>query len=385
MFSKILPRLFAVSLLLAQVGCHPLANQTFAQDAPAEKKEPSAAAIKKPTAPLALAVPTAPPERINETDLKKMAPGDLYVLARTAAGEKHYQVAAIAQYWYVQATREGRFNLACHLARSGQVDSAFYWLQVAAIEEGVDPRLASNDADLATLRADPRWEKLLGYIQDCNKYFATAPIARTVVVLPENYREPAPIAAIVWMHGFGSNPDDFVNGDAQRYADQLNVALIGISGPIVRGPRSFAWNIDAEKDLKRVRDALAKLRGRITIEKGRIILFGFSQGAQAGLEIAVRHPDEFAGAIVFSPGPRSHLDAVSPAATLAKRGFVLSCNAGERPNTVQLTADDADWLKRAGAKVVHKAYPNVADHTFPEDFGDRFPEWVKFVLEAGKE
>lgn len=383
MLRKILLRLLVASLLVVLLGMDSAASH--AQAPAGEREDAPAAAAKKPALALLLEAPAAPPERINETDFKQMAPGDLFVLGRTAANEKHFKVAAITQYWYVQKMREGRYDLASYLARSGQADPAFYWLQSAAIEEGVDAQFAARDDDLAALRADPRWEKVHGYLQECNTYFATAPIARTVVILPENYKETDPIAAVVWMHGFGSNPDDFVNGDAQKYADQLNVALIGISGPKPRGPRSFAWNVDADKDLTRVRDALAKVGKRMTIEKGRIVLFGFSQGGQAGLEIAVRHPEEFAGAIVFSPGSRSQLDAVQPAATLAKRGFVLSVNAGERPGTVQLTAADADWLKRAGAKVISKSYPDVKEHTFPADFNERFPEWVKFVLDAGNE
>jgi hypothetical protein len=61
---------------------------------------------------------------------------------------------------------------------------------------------------------------------------------------------------------------------------------------------------------------------------------------------------------------------------------VLSVNALERPGTVRLTADDAAWLRKAKAQVIHKEYPDVAGHTFPEDFEERFGEWVKYVLEA---
>ena len=50
-----------------------------------------------------------------------------------------------------------------------------------------------------------------------------------------------------------------------------------------------------------------KWRSRVTIEKGKVITFGFSQGAQRGLEIAAQYPEEFAGSIVLSPGAESNL------------------------------------------------------------------------------
>ena len=43
---------------------------------------------------------------------------------------------------------------------------------------------------------------------------------------------------------------------------------------------------------------------------------------------------------------------------------------------------DADWLRKAKAKVIHKPYPGVAAHTFPSDFDERLPEWVKYILKA---
>jgi predicted esterase len=180
----------------------------------------------------------------------------------------------------------------------------------------------------------------------------------------------------------GSRPEDFVNEDSQDYVNEMKVAIVGVSGTRPRGPRSFVWAENPEQDAKRLRDALAEVSDRVTIKKGRIITLGFSQGAQAGLEVAVRDPETYAGSIVLSPGAQPHLEGLQPAPLLARRGFVISCGAREHPGNVRLTALDADWLRKAKAKVIHKPYPNVTTHTFPEDFDERFPEWVTFILSA---
>ena len=375
----------ALLLAIATVDSLSFSQRVHAQDKPAASESASpAAAPKKPVPPFEIAMPAAPPEKINDTDFTKFSAGDLFLLSRTAAREGHYPVAAIAQYWYVRKANEGRYDLACYLSRAGQADSALYWLQIAAVEEGLDVREVEHDPDLETLYKDARWPKMVGYVKDCRTYFETAPITRTVLIVPTGYDKAKPITAIVWLHGYLSGPDDFVNAESQRYADTLNVALIGISATKARGPRSFMWAVDVEKDCARVRAGLAEVSDRVTVEKGKLIALGFSQGGQLAIEVAVRHPDEFAGAIAFSAGSRSQLAGVTPPETLKKRGFVLCVNGKENPGTVALTKNDADWLASAGAKLIHKVYPDVAEHTFPADFDERFGEWVKFVLEASK-
>jgi predicted esterase len=320
------------------------------------------------------------PEQLDGKNLKTTSEAELLARANQAIAKEDYSRAAACQYWYVQKSKTGQYNLACFLARIGQTDPAFHWLQQAAIKEGVDTQHAQRDEDLVSLRADPRWARVHQYLADCNRYFESAAISRTALILPKGYVKVTPIPAILWLHGLGSRPEDFVNGRVQPFADELNVALIGASGTRARGPRSFVWAEDPEKDAKRLRDALAEVSDRVTVKKGHVVTLGFSQGAQVGLDVAVRYPEEYAGSIVLSPGAQPHLEDVTPSPRLAKRGFVLSCGAQEHPGNVQLTAVDAGWLHQAKAQVIHKVYPGVSAHSFPADFDERFPEWVKFIL-----
>jgi predicted esterase len=336
--------------------------------------------VEKPVAPLQLPVPSALPERLDGKDLKAMPAAELLARANQAMAREDYSRAAAFQYWHVQKSGTGQYNLACFLAQIGRTDPAFYWLQRAAIEEGVDTQHAQRDEDLVSLRRDPRWAQVRQYLVDCNRYFESGAISRTVLVLPKGYRKGTPIPAVLWLHGLGSRPDDFVNSGCQDLADRLNLAFIGVSGTKARGPRSFVWAEDPEKDARRIRDALAEVSDRVTVKKGHVITFGFSQGAQVGLDVAVRSPEEYAGSIVLSPGAEPHLDDVKPSPLLAWRAFVLCCGAKEHPGNVELTAQDAAWLRRAKAQVLHKAYPGVSAHAFPRDFNERFPEWVTFIL-----
>lgn len=333
----------------------------------------------KPNPPLILEKPPAPPALLDNRDLRAIPEAELQELALKAEHGQDYPHAAILQYWLVQRTNAGHYNLACYLSRTGKVDPAFYWLQVAGLAGGLDVAYADRDEDLGTLRADSRWPQVHDYLVACNRYFEAVVPPRTVLRLPKSYVKGTPIPAVVWLHGLGSHPDDFVDDMGQRFADEMNVAMIGVSATVARGPASFVWAEEVERDAARVRDALSGLSDRVTIKSGHVILLGFSQGAQVGFEIAVRHPEEFAGAIVLSPGAAFHLQDVKPSPLLAKRGFVVSCGAREHPGNVMLTKQDADWARAAKAQVIEREYAGVSAHALPLDFGKRFPEWVNFI------
>jgi len=338
-----------------------------------------------PTPPLALARPPAPAAVPGAGNLRNLDIRELLRGARQAVAAADFQRAAAYQYWAVQKTDRHQYDLACYCSRSGDVEAGFYWLQQAGVKEGVDAAWAGEDEDLEPLRRDRRWPQVRQFLHDCERYWARSDIQHTVFILPEKYRKPAPLTLVMWLHGLGSRPDDFVDDDLQELANELNIGFVGVSGTQPRGPNKFVWSEEPEQDAARLHQALVEARGKVVL--GPVILMGFSQGAQMALEVAVREPENYAGAIVMSPGLRSaaKLQQVRPSPLLARRGFVLVVGAKEHPGNVALTASDARWLERtAKAQVQHKPYPNMAEHAFPADFADRFPEWVRFIEQTAK-
>jgi predicted esterase len=209
----------------------------------------------------------------------------------------------------------------------------------------------------------------------------------TAVILPKGYVPGKEIPVIIWLHGLGQEPADLPRESAQKAADKLNVAFVGVSGTIARGPHSFRWSEDPLRDARRITDTLTEVSKQVTPQKERLIALGFSEGAQMALEIAVRNPDDYAGAIALSPGCRSNLrlEVSSPSPLLNKRGFVLACGAGEADFVVRQAAFDARWLKRNGARVQHLPYNGVSAHAFPPDFWEKLPSWLQFISEANKD
>lgn len=343
---------------------------------------PTAGPTQKPSPPLQLAEPTMPTAMVSGADLTKLEGRTLLGHAARAAAQGNYKDAVAFQYWAAQKTGNDRYNLACYYARTNAVDAAFYWLQQTALEEGLDAEHAGVDEDLEALRRDGRWSRVRQFLNDCGRYWQQSGIQKTALVLPEGYKKDKPVPVVIWLHGLGSRPDDFVDDDLQNLADEMNAAFLGVSGTLPRGPRSFVWSEDPVRDARRITEALKEVSDKL--QPGPVVLIGFSQGAQVGLEVAARHPDHFAGAIVMSPGTRGpvRLKEVKASPTLARRGFVVVCGAKEHPGNVAQAAEDARWLKGAGAQVIHKPYPDLATHSFPPDFAERLPEWVRFIEKA---
>src|SRR5207237_10438740 len=96
-----------------------------------------------------------------------------------------------------------------------------------------------------------------------------------------------------------------------------NMAFVGISGRIAKGPRNDVWADDPDKDAQ----GLAEIDDRLTVKKGHVITMGFSQGGQVGLEIAVRNPQLYAGSIAMSPGANDHLDRAGVSPLFAAAGI----------------------------------------------------------------
>ncbi len=377
------------TVLGTQSGCNgsnPVAQAGKSIGTEQKSPEKSTQATTKPISPLQLSTPPALPEQLQGKNLSKLEAEELLSLANQAMNKGDYTSATTYQYWYVKKAMRGQYNLACFLAQIKQVDPAFYWLQKAAAEEGVDSQHANQDEDLVSLRSDSRWPKVSQYLADYNRFYEQTPIRRYALVVPTGYQAGTPIPVVIWLHGLGSEPEDFVNSNCQELADALKVAFLGVSATYSRGPHSFAWSTNPALDADRIKEALKVCTDKLTPKSGQLITLGFSQGAQAGLEVAVRSPDQYAGAIVLSPGGYpSRLQGVSASPILARRGYVLCCGAQEHPGNVALTAQDATWLQQAKAKTQHKAYQGVSTHSLPDDFYERFPEWVQFILKAQKE
>jgi predicted esterase len=302
--------------------------------------------------------------------------------AYSYAGKGSFSEASQCQSWVVKRTDEGRYDLACWESLAGRTEVALYWLQEAGKHEGVNTRWAQQDPDLENVRSDPRWPNLLKFLQRCEKYWRAAGPKETVLITPSGYDGQAELPVVIWLHGMGQSPAA-MKSVFQTLADRYRIGFICVSGTIPTGKTKFAWADVAEDDYQRIKLALIETDQRMHRRQGAVAL-GFSQGAMVAIEVSVRHPETFAGAISISAGTGSpvQLDAVTAKAALSHQGFVIVCGAKENEYSVQRSNELADWLRAGGANVLKPDYPGHSTHSIPPDFGKRLPEWLEFIERA---
>ncbi len=339
----------------------------------------------KPNPPLAIQPPPPPSKLYQGKDLTEVKGSQLAGVALNLSNQKKYAEAVQLQYWSTVADDDGRYNLACFQALAGNKDAAFYWLQEAAIKDGFDADWAGEDPDLESLRRDPRWRQIKPYLDACGAYWAVSGHRQTVLTIPEDYKPGTPIGVLVWMHGLGASPDEPVEG-LQESANELGMAIVGVSGTVPRGLHAFVWSEDPGRDAEQIRLALKEISDRVTVKPGQVVTFGFSQGAQMAFEVAFRFPDEFRGSIVMSPGTNKNVDLAGlvPGPKNRSQGFVFLCGAQEALGNVVITRADHGFATKAGSRVEMKLQEGQEQHAFPSDFGEKFVDRVRFVLGESK-
>ena len=258
-----------------------------------------------------------------------------------------------------------------------------FWLQVSAREEMANADWAMHDEDLVEIRKNPRWPILLNYLTAYQWKWEQSGHSETSIILPRNATAGQTLPVFIGLHSMNGNAHSLMNVDTfQRFADEMGVAFLGVSGTLCRGKESFVWSGDPKRDLARIDAALQEVAGSLTPAEGQLVVFGFAQGASVAAEIAARHPDRFAGAIVLWPGADSENQA-SPwqgGPANQRQGLVAVCGAGETPETIARTNQYAEMFKSAGARVLLKIYPKMSGRGLPPDFLERFPAWGKFIL-----
>ena len=384
-----------LQLLTAMIGCGsdvepPAIDQNGKPRLPLpsstrESSPPATAPVAtvKPIAPIHLSPPVPPNASWNGKDLSKTNGAVLARAARQAAQKGKYADAATLQHWAVVANDDGRYDLACYCSRAGNVAAAIYWLQEAALSDGVDSAWAKQDFDLAAVRSDHRWAHVNSFLDAMNRYWAKNGQPATTYVMPQDLPPQQSMGVLLGLHGLGANPESFFNNSYQPFADRLALAFVGVSGTVPCGRSSYVWAEDIVRDAERVRQALRDAADRHPVDRSRVTLLGFSQGAQMAFEIAMTYPETFSGAIVLSPGSKAwrNLAGLRSDPFHRRQAYVFCCGENEHPRTVTTTRNDAESAEKIGAKTQLLITPGMRAHTFPPNSQDRLPEWIRFIEE----
>jgi phospholipase/carboxylesterase len=176
--------------------------------------------------------------------------------------------------------------------------------------------------------------------------------------------------AVIMVHGRGAGPENIL--DLVPRLDRFGFTYLA---PSAAGGTWYPLSFFAEttKNEPGLSSGLAMLEHLVQdvvaagVEKQRIVLLGFSQGACLTAEYAVRHADRFGGLVIFSGG------LIGPPGTtwdhpgsFAGTPIFLGCSDIDAHIPKQRVEESAAVFGRMGADVTARIYPSMG-HLINDD------------------
>jgi dienelactone hydrolase len=339
-----------------------------------------------PKPPLDLPKPKDLPAVHDGIDLSKKGADELVEMAMMAGARRDNKTALAAQFWAVQkGAVDAQLFLADVYALNEQYDEAFYWLQQAAINEGVDVRrLAPDGLYLDSLRDDRRYPKVIEFLGQCNAYWAEPSHQHPMVVIPANFEKTKPSPVIVSFYFLDSRPDQFCGKVLQEMADKIGLPFICVTNARPLERCAGSWQVFSPDELaKRTEAVLAEVADRVTISPGGVITLGFSGGADLALQVAAREPNRYCGAIALEVSPlgEPQLANLEPSDKLKRSRFIIATGGDPGKSTVSSGERYRDWLRNAGAEVKLSILQQIGGRQLQDGSEKQFREWVAFILQ----
>jgi predicted esterase len=179
-------------------------------------------------------------------------------------------------------------------------------------------------------------------------------------------------AALILLHGRGSDAEDIYGLGEAIAADQSGVAILApnAAGNTWYPQRFLAPLADNEPYLSSALATIGRLIAELGLEgldPGNIVLAGFSQGACLSLEFAIRHPRRYGGVAALSgaaigpPGRARDLEG-----SLSGTPVYLGCSDRDAHIPLASVEESAGILERLGAKVTKQIFAGMG-HTVNAD------------------
>lgn len=119
-----------------------------------------------------------------------------------------------------------------------------------------------------------------------------------VLYVPTSYVATEPLPLLILLHGAGGDADNWFGSYAQRAEDARFVML----APDSRGSTWDAIHGKFGDDVSFINAALELVASEVAIDRTRMALVGFSDGATYSLSLGLANGDVFTHVIAYSPG-----------------------------------------------------------------------------------
>jgi predicted esterase len=189
------------------------------------------------------------------------------------------------------------------------------------------------------------------------------------VRIPDEPSSPQGWPVLLFLHGCGERGSSYVV-HAQAAANH-GFAGIAVSGPLPTRNGGYSWPGGLAATHDHLEALLSRLSGRVPLDRRRVFLCGFSQGAtHDAYGLLLSHPQNYRGAIVLSPGEGPPPPAIEKAGTAARPLYLAHGQKEYRAFRQRARKWAALWRRRGWPCWLEA---HAGGHHFPADWGSRFP------------
>jgi predicted esterase len=187
---------------------------------------------------------------------------------------------------------------------------------------------------------------------------------KALLYVPKGYKSEKPAPLALMLHGAGGNAQHGISL-LQNFADEAGIVLLA--------PKSLhaTWDVIADEygvDVGFIDVALKNVFEHYHIDKSRLAVGGFSDGASYALSLGVINGELFSHVIAFSPG------FMAPTGQSGRPLFYISHGTEDRVLPVERCSRKlVPQLKRSGYDVLYREFNGP--HTIPIDIAQESIRW----------
>ena len=183
--------------------------------------------------------------------------------------------------------------------------------------------------------------------------------------VPKTYEPTKPAPFALMLHGAGGNADHGINL-LNYFADEFGIVLLSSKS------EASTWDVIADEygaDVEFIDRALEYTFERCAIDRSRLAIGGFSDGASYALSLGVINGDLFSHVVAFSPG------FMAPTGQTGKPHFYISHGTQDRVLPIERCSRRiVPQLERGGYAVLYKEFDGP--HTIPPDIARESVQWL---------
>jgi predicted esterase len=237
------------------------------------------------------------------------------------------------------------------------------------------------DDELGAIRQLPDFTDKMRMIRDRYLKLQKSLVGQPVVFHPKGKKKPeAGWPVIVMLHGHSDSNLSYLP-ECSEWA-KLGILAIAIPGSIPSLVDGYNWSADSiEPTHKDIQATLNSALLKDHVDKNRIILFGFSQGAMHALGLLKTQSMHYAGIVALSPGGKpmkylypGELDAKHP-----RRLYFIYGKAephGPVADLYRKACQNAQWP--------FKLLVHPGGHEFPENWEEQRAPAMRFMFESSR-